>query len=91
MLLDEAVVVLVQVQLKVVVVDVCAVEGLVVGTFRLVRLGILMGSLFFAGIGFVGTSGTCLVGGGLPALMSSAGLVVGAALRGAGSIAFDWL
>ena len=86
--LDEAAVVQVQVQLKAEVMDACVVVDLVVDKCEVVRLVLLMVCLF-AGICFFGTSGTVLVVGVSPALISSAGLVGGAALRGGGPCDFD--
>ena len=88
--LDEAVVVQVQVQWKVETLDVDVVVDLVVGQCEVVRL-VLFDGAPFAGICFFGTSGTVLVIGVSPALISSAGLVDGAALRGGGPCDFDWL
>ena len=79
----------VQVQWKVEPLDVGVVVDPVVVQCGVMRLVLLVVCLFCRHW-FVCTSGTCLVVGALPALMSSAGLVDGAALFGGGPCDFDW-
>ena len=88
--LDEAAVVQVQVQLKAETMDVDVVVDLVVGQCEVIRL-VLFDGAPFVGICLFSTSGACLVVGVSPALITSAGLVGGAALRGGGPCDFEWL